>query len=84
MSFTVGQFLSVVDAVDQQVRRCKIVEVNENEANLKIHYVNWSSSSDEWVDFDSDRICRDTAEDNSVSLGKRKEAMAGCSDFECR
>ena len=74
MSFSIGQSISVLDTADDQVRRCKVVAVNGDDLKVQIHYINWNSSSDEWLDFDSDRILSEVRE-NTLVLSGRKEVM---------
>ena len=72
MSFSIGQCFSVIDEADGHVRKCKVVAINQDEAKVQIHYINWSSSLDEWLDFDSGRIRIDIPGSNPTNSGRRE------------
>lgn len=76
MSFSVGESISVIDAVDGLVRKCKVVEVDNVSLKVKIHYINWSSNLDEWLSFNSDRICIDDPE-SIPECSEKKEVIGG-------
>ena len=53
MEFYLDQKITVVDKVDSKRRQCKIVGVDKDKKILRIHYINWKSSHDENIPFDS-------------------------------
>ena len=53
---SVGESLYVLDKTDQKPYLCKIAEVNGNLDKIRVHFVNWNSSHDEWLDVLSERI----------------------------
>ena len=56
MEFKVNQIITVVDKVDNKERKCKVIKVENEKKILRIHYINWKSSHDEDLAFDSPRI----------------------------
>ena len=56
MSYTLDQDVFVVDKTDKKYYPCKVVEVDDNKKEVKIHFVSWSSRNDEWLPFISPRI----------------------------
>ena len=54
--FAVGQTIHVVDRIDTKKKICKVVDIDNDQQKIKIHYVKWNSSYDEWLEMSSSRI----------------------------
>ena len=50
--YSKGEYIFVEDR--GQNYKCKIIETDPT--RLKVHYVNWKSTYDEWIDMNSSRI----------------------------
>eukprot|EP00960_Hanusia_phi_P052275 761363-Hanusia_phi.AAC.2 len=68
--FNVGDFVSVQDCTKKWCT-CEILKVLDGK--VKVHYINWSSDWDEWIELDSDRL---QESDVIVDNGKRKSSKS--------
>ncbi|EKX34066.1 hypothetical protein GUITHDRAFT_119736 [Guillardia theta CCMP2712] len=66
--FNVGDFVSVEDCTK---RWCTCEILKKIDGKVKVHYINWSSDWDEWIDVTSDRI---QESDVIIDNGKRKSS----------
>jgi hypothetical protein len=53
MKFVVGDSVSVLEK-DDKYYKCKVVNVSTNQ--IKVHYIGWKKSYDEWLPIDCDRL----------------------------
>ena len=65
-----GEFIFVEDRGDDY--KCKVVQVKDDK--LKVHYVGWSSSRDEWLEQDSLRINR---------FANKEDSFHSLAELEC-
>ena len=65
--YSTNDRIHVRDLKDSQIRECKIIEIKEDENELKIHFIKWSEKYDEWILADSDRI-KDPDSSQNVSV----------------
>ena len=56
----VNKTLKVIDKTDKKEYPCKIVETDDVNRKIKVHFLNWSERHDEWLDMNSDRILMDS------------------------
>ena len=56
MSFKQDQRLLVTDKTDGKKYPVRVVEIDNKKERIRIHYVDWKKTYDEWISFDSDRI----------------------------
>ena len=59
----INDVIHVIDKKDKKPYPCKIVGANQQDKRIKIHFIDWSDSYDEWIPLDSNRI----VEENSHS-----------------
>ena len=69
--FIPNQEIEVLDKSDNQIRKCKIVQVDDENETILIHYISWGKQHDEWLPFTSPRINPDkAAHDESTPTAK--------------
>ena len=56
MAFQKDQNFFLTDSTDGKKYPVKVLSVDEEKEEMKVHYVGWKSSYDEVISFDSDRI----------------------------
>ena len=56
LSFTKGQFVSVRDLKDEKFYKAKVVEVDDDQKSVRVHYIRWDSRYDEVIPLSSARI----------------------------
>ena len=60
--FNIGDVICVCDRKDQKNYKCKILK--KGAGKIRIHYVGWKRSYDEWLDINNSRIGLNSAEDH--------------------
>ena len=77
--YSIDQIIYVIDKIDNQRRKCKIVEIDNDRQKILIHFVQWSKNHDEWLDYNSDRIVSllddDSSENESFSEANSDEDL---------
>ena len=63
--YSIDQIIYVIDTIDDQRRKSKIVETDIGRQKILIHFVQWSKNHDEWLGSNSDRIVSLLDDDSS-------------------
>ena len=63
--YAIGQMIQVIDKADNKRKSCKVVDIDDNLQKIKIHYVKWSKTYDEWLELSSNRIVSEDDDDIS-------------------
>ena len=58
----INDIIKVIDKKDNKPYPCKIIAANVNEQKIKVHFIDWSDSYDEWIHKDSERIVDNDSE----------------------
>ena len=76
----VNNIINVIDKKDKKSYPCKIVGANENENKIKIHFIDWSDSHDEWISLDSKRIVEN---ESDTQPGQRVDLPVNSQQRQC-
>ena len=63
--YAIGQMIHVIDKADNKRKSCKVVDIDDSLQKIKIHYVKWSKTYDEWLELSSNRIVSEDDDDIS-------------------
>ena len=83
--FKIGNILTIIDNADGKERECKIVQVDEHDAEVRVHYIGWNKDLDEWLSIKSPRIvlengkadANDSSSKNVNPIEQRKKEIIG-------
>ena len=83
--FKIGNILTIIDNADGKERECKIVQVDEQDAEVRVHYIGWNKNLDEWLSIKSPRIvlengktdANDSSSKNVNPIEQRKKEIIG-------
>ena len=67
-----NEIVKVIDKTDKKVYTCKIVEVDDENQKIKVHFIDWSDRFDEWLHIKSSRIVG-RADENHTTVKNNNE-----------
>ena len=73
----------VIDQSDNKPYECKIVGADVSNQKVKIHFVGWNDSHDEWLPMSSDRIIDDPS-NSSLIAGSTSIPQRSPHDIKCQ
>ena len=77
----INTIINVIDKKDKKPYLCKIIATNMGDKKIKIHFIDWSDSHDEWIHMDSERIVEDGIYSD---VDQSKVEPANFQDTECK
>ena len=80
MSYSVGQYITVICKKDNLPYKCKILTVNKCDNTIGIHYFRWSKNFDEIIAVDSDRIVDDVGDSQECTSATKRPRDEESSD----
>ena len=66
--YTINQTLQVVDLKDGKPYPREVAKVDEENAKIEVHVINWNEKYNEWIEFGSKRIVDPNQNDHIVQL----------------
>ena len=74
MDFALNQKILVKDSIDGNLYSAKILSLDSEKKEIKIHFINWADRYDEILPFDSDRIGNQKGEDIIATDSSKQSA----------
>ena len=73
MSFNIDQKLIVTDKTDSKKYPAKVVEIDKDKELVKVHFIDWKKTYDEWLPFNSNRVHDESESENKDSFCDSQE-----------
>ena len=74
----IGKNIYDLEKLDKKPYLCKIIDVNVPNERVRVHFVGWSESHDEWLSLNSDRIVENPSDQTDDDEKK------GSYDIKCQ